>query len=153
MRAHNTNKTSINDACLGHVTWRKRSGGCISRIFRFEEKLFIYVQIKQSIFECKFGNLQHKLFFRTSQHQQWLGWTWNKLDPCSYMIWWHIYVYGPLNNLWPWFACTLHNTFVLSFGIYLPRIILKTRFFKSSWKFSHLGTFFNTSQQLMKVKL
>ncbi len=28
--------------------------------------------------------------------------------------------------------CTLHNTFVLSFFIDLPRIILKTRFFKSS---------------------
>jgi hypothetical protein len=49
--------------------------------------------------------------------------------------------------------CTLHNTFVLSFGINLSRIILKTRFFKSSCKFAHLGTFFNTSQQLMKVKL
>ncbi len=49
--------------------------------------------------------------------------------------------------------CTLHNTFVLSFGINLPRIIFKTRFFKSSCMFAHLGTSFNTCQQLMKVKL
>ncbi len=44
--------------------------------------------------------------------------------------------------------CTLHNTFVLSFGIDLPRII-----FKSSCIFAQFGTFFNTSQQLMKIKL
>jgi hypothetical protein len=113
MRAHNTDKTSINDACLGHVTWRKRSGGYISRIFRLEEKLFIYVQIKQSIFECKFGNLQQKLFLKISQWQQWLGWTWNKLDPWSYMIRWHIYVNGPLNNLWPWFAHYITHLFYL----------------------------------------
>ncbi len=50
MCVHNTNKTSINDACLGHVTWRKRSGGCISKISKLQAKLFIYVQIKQSIF-------------------------------------------------------------------------------------------------------
>ncbi len=50
MCANNTNKTSINDACLGHVTWRKRSGGCISRISRLREKIFIYIQMKQSIF-------------------------------------------------------------------------------------------------------
>ncbi len=50
MCVHKTNKTSINDACLGHVTWGKGSGGCISRISRLQEKLFIYVQIKQAIF-------------------------------------------------------------------------------------------------------
>jgi hypothetical protein len=44
--------------------------------------------------------------------------------------------------------CTLHNTFVLSFGIDLPRII-----FKSSCIFAQFGTFFNTSEQLMKIKL
>jgi hypothetical protein len=35
----------------------------------------------------------------------------------------------------------------------LPRIIWKTRFFKSSCMFAQFGTFFNKSQQLMKVKL
>jgi hypothetical protein len=29
---------SINDACLGHVTWKKRSGGWISKISRFQAK-------------------------------------------------------------------------------------------------------------------
>jgi hypothetical protein len=32
--------------------------------------------------------------------------------------------------------CTLHNTFVLTFGLNLPRIILKTRFFKTSSMFA-----------------
>jgi len=46
MCAHSTNKMSTNDACLDHVTWRKRSGGCILKISRFQAKLFNYVQIK-----------------------------------------------------------------------------------------------------------
>jgi len=46
MCAHNIDKMSINDACLDHVTWRKRSGGCIWKTSRFHAKLIIYVQIE-----------------------------------------------------------------------------------------------------------
>jgi hypothetical protein len=68
-------------------------------------------------------------------------------------VWWHVYVYGPLNNLWPWFAQYITRTCFIFWHKITKDYFKNKVFFRSYCMFAHLGTFFNTSQQLMNVKL